>query len=54
VAIGQELAALRRHTDSIQSVTFFPDGKTPVSAGNDGRVLVWRAATEQQVLARNK
>src|SRR5438876_1747399 len=37
----------RGHTQSIISVAWSPDGKRIASAGNDGTVQVWNAATGQ-------
>ena len=56
VATGQELAALRRNDLArAWSLTFSPDGKTLVSgSGWTGLLSVWRAATEQDVQARQR
>jgi WD40 repeat protein len=35
-------------------VAFSPDGKTLATSGKDRAVKLWRAATEQEVMARNR
>jgi hypothetical protein len=35
------------------STALFPDAKTLVTAGTDGRVKLWRTATEQEVLSQS-
>lgn len=50
---GAELTAFRGHTGNIWQVFFTPDGKTVISASaNETRV--WRAASDQDVLARTR
>ena len=39
---GAEQAFLAGHTDSVESVSFSPDGTTLVSGSKDGRLLLWR------------
>jgi WD40 repeat protein len=38
---GKELACLRGHTDSLQSLALSRDGSTLASAGNDGVIFLW-------------
>jgi WD40 repeat protein len=42
---GQELRALRGHTNSVASVAFAEDGKTLWSHDNGGVVLAWEVDT---------
>lgn len=42
VGSGEALGVLRGHGCGVLSVGFTPDGKRLVSAGEDGRVFVWR------------
>jgi WD40 repeat protein len=41
VAQQQELATLKGHTVRVNDLAFAPDGKTLVSAGEDGTLRVW-------------
>ena len=41
IATGDELATLDGHTVSIEKLVFSPDGKTLVSVGADGTILLW-------------
>jgi len=38
---GQELLALKGHTDSIRSIAFSPDGKTLASGSTDKAIILW-------------
>jgi eukaryotic-like serine/threonine-protein kinase len=40
-AAGQELLALRGHTETLRAVAFSPDGHRLASAGDDGMIKVW-------------
>jgi WD40 repeat protein len=53
-ATGQELGALKGHSDGIRSVVFSPDGKRLATGSADGTARLWDAATEQEVLSRSK
>jgi WD40 repeat protein len=55
VETGQQLIALRRDPVPIKSLAFSPDGATLVASSNfNGRMYVYRIATEQEVLARDR
>lgn len=41
VTTGKVLTTLDGHTASVQTLVFSPDGKTLVSAGYDGTILLW-------------
>jgi WD40 repeat protein len=47
---GQEVLALKRHTGSIVSVSWSPDGKRLASASFDQTVKVWDAETGHEDL----
>ena len=38
---GEKRTTLQGHTNEVQTLSFSPDGKTFVSAGGDGTVLLW-------------
>jgi WD40 repeat protein len=52
MATSQELISLK-HEEWVWFVTFSPDGKT-LATGTPRAVYFWRAATDQEVLARGK
>lgn len=41
VVTGDELTTLKGHTSSPEMLSFSPDGKTLVSTGGDGTILLW-------------
>jgi WD40 repeat protein len=45
------LLTLKGHTDSLLSASFSPDGSRVVTAGRDGRALVWDTRTGVEVLS---
>jgi WD40 repeat protein len=44
-ATGKLLREFPAHVNSVQRLTFSPDGKRVISSGNDARVKVWEVAT---------
>ena len=51
VANGQGLRTLKRHTASVRSVAFSPDGERLASAASDRTVKLWRFACGQDALS---
>ncbi|MGC5012430.1 protein kinase domain-containing protein [Streptosporangium sp. DT93] len=43
------VAHLRAHTETVNTVTFSPDGRTLASGGGDGAVILWDTATRRPV-----
>ena len=41
LSTGGKLTTLNGHTNEVQTLSFSPDGKTLMSAGGDGTVLLW-------------
>jgi WD40 repeat protein len=46
--IGREQRSLEGHRGTVRSAAFSPDGRTIVSGGDDGAVMLWDAATGKQ------
>jgi WD40 repeat protein len=51
VATGQQLAALKGHTDIVYSVAFSADGKRLATGSRDSTVKLWDVATGQELNA---
>jgi dipeptidyl aminopeptidase/acylaminoacyl peptidase len=49
VASGRELHVLRGHEDWVVSAQFSPDGKTAVTASEDGTARLWDVASGRQL-----
>jgi WD40 repeat protein len=47
---GQEVLALKGHTDQVSSVAFSPDGKRVIAASGKGEVRAWDATSGQAIL----
>jgi WD40 repeat protein len=45
----QPTCSLAGHSDTIHEIVVAADGKVVVSAGQDGKLLVWQAASEEEV-----
>ena len=41
MATGEKISTLNGHTATVETLVFSPDGKTLVSTGQDGTILVW-------------
>ena len=41
LATGDKFTTLKGHTGQVETLIFSPDGKTLVSTGTDGTILVW-------------
>jgi len=53
VDTGMELLALKGHARRVLSLAFSPDGRLLISGSKDNTVRVWRAASAEEVQARN-
>lgn len=51
---GQFIKHLRKHTDWVRVAKFSNDGKKLVTAGNDGRILVWQVGQWDQPIELGK
>lgn len=47
---NQELHQLRGHTDAVRTLDWSDDGERLLSAGSDGKLILWDAATRGQLL----
>lgn len=47
---GVELHTMRGHADRVTSIVFTPDSSRLVTAGLDGRLLLWHTAAGEQTL----
>jgi len=49
VASGKEVRLFKGHAGGVTFVAFTPDGKTAISGGEDGQIIVWNVGTGMEI-----